>query len=88
MERGIRQGYPLSPFLFVLFLELFSGMITNLENEREIQEIKIGKLILAISHLFFADDILTFYRASVDQTKKLSNVWRLFVPGQIKASIR
>lgn len=37
MERGIRQRDPLSPFLFVLFLELFSKMITKLEDDREIQ---------------------------------------------------
>lgn len=71
MERGIRQGDPLSHFLFVLFLELLTRMITKLKDEGEIQGIKIGRLALAISHLFFANDILIFCKASVDQTSKI-----------------
>lgn len=71
MERGIRQGDPLSPFIFVLFLEFLSRMITKMDMEGEIERIKIGRSAPAISHIFFADDILIFCKASVEQTGKI-----------------
>lgn len=78
MERGIKQGDPLSSFLFVLFLEILSRMITNMENEGAIQGIKIGKLALVITHLLFADDILIFCRENVDQVGKVINCLKTF----------
>lgn len=71
MERGIRQGDPLSPFLFVLFMELLSRMIIKLENDGDIQGIRMGISALAITHLFFADDILIFCKATVAQASKI-----------------
>lgn len=76
MERGIKQGDPLSPFLFVLFLEILSRMITKLENERDIQGIKIEKLAPAIYHLFL---LMTFLSFAEPMLNKL---------GQAKALIR
>lgn len=67
LERGIRQGDPLSPFLFVLFLELLSRMLLKLEADGDIQGIKLNRLAPSITHLLFADDILIFCEASAGQ---------------------
>lgn len=72
-ERGFRQRDPLSPFPFVLFLEILSRMINKLETDGDIQSIKVARLATSISHLFFANDILIFCKASVEQASKIIN---------------
>lgn len=71
VDRGIRQGDPLSPFLFVLFLEILSRMITKLEDDGKIQGIKVARLAPSITYLFFADDILILCKASPIQAAKV-----------------
>lgn len=53
--RGLKQGDPLSPFLFILSAEVFSRM---LDKNQDINGIKVCRLASEVSHLFYADDIL------------------------------
>lgn len=66
LDKGIL--YPLS----VRFISrVLSRMITKLEEEGEIHGLKLGRLALPITHLFFADVILIFCRTEVNQTDKI-----------------
>lgn len=71
MERGIRQGDPISPFIFILFLELLSHMLNKLEIDGDIQGARLGINAPPITHFFFADDILIFCKALVAQASKV-----------------
>lgn len=64
--RGIRQGDPLSPSLFVIYMEMLSRLLTLEENSNHFKEIKICRYSPSISHLMFADDLLIFCRANTD----------------------
>lgn len=60
--RGLRQGDPLSPFLFVLCAQGLSSMLVDLEKRNFFKGIHIAQSAPTLSHLFFADDSLLFFK--------------------------
>jgi hypothetical protein len=65
LGRGLRQGDPLSPFLFILGAEVFSRLIFKEECSCSLQGLQITRNCSAIHHLLFADDLLIFGKATV-----------------------
>ncbi|KAK2354861.1 hypothetical protein QL285_092328 [Trifolium repens] len=74
-NRGIRQGDPLSPYLFILCADVFSGMITKAQNQSSINGIAIAQTAPKVSHLFFADDSIIFCRAKKDEPIQLKIIF-------------
>lgn len=66
-SRGIRQGDPLSPYLFDLCLEKLSHLIFDKMDIDEWVNLRAGRNGPFISHLPLADDILLFGEASKNQ---------------------
>jgi hypothetical protein len=63
--RGLRQGDPLSPFLFILGVEVFSRLMFKKECSGSLQGMQIGRNCSAIHHLLLVDDLLIFGKATV-----------------------
>jgi hypothetical protein len=63
-QRGLRQGDPLSPFLFIMGTEVLSCLLLRAENMEYIHGIRAARGCTPIIHLMFADDLLLFTRSS------------------------
>ncbi|XP_073003515.1 uncharacterized protein [Typha latifolia] len=55
-HRGLRQGDPLSPYLFILVSQILSGLINQKVSSGELKAFRVGDV--RISHLLYADDPL------------------------------
>ena len=60
MEKGLRQGDPLSPYLFILVSEALVYFLRKAHHMNLIEAVSIGKAKVSLKHLQFADDILIF----------------------------
>ncbi|XP_019180195.1 PREDICTED: uncharacterized protein LOC109175386 [Ipomoea nil] len=67
--RGIRQGDPLSSYLFIICAEGLSILLQQAEGCGDIHGIARGAP--SISHLFFADDSLLFFKANQRKAQKV-----------------
>ncbi|CAM8877709.1 unnamed protein product [Rhodiola kirilowii] len=72
-ERGLRQGDPLSPYLFVLCSDWLARSLEDQQSHNLIRGIKVARTAPMISNLMFADDSILFVRAEVDDIMRLKS---------------
>ncbi|XP_026410423.1 uncharacterized protein LOC113305622 [Papaver somniferum] len=70
-NKGIRQGDPISPFVFLLVGEALTFMIKKTQEEGLLSGFQAKSDGTVISHLQFSDDTLIFLDADVEQVKNL-----------------
>ena len=70
--RGIRQGDPLSPFLFLLCTEGLHRLISKVESEGAIHGFGLSKRKL--THLLFTDDSLLFCGSNRSECQKVLEI--------------
>ena len=70
-SRGLRQGDPLSPYLFILGQEVLSRLIEREFHRGSISGVKMNVNGLAFTHVMYADNIMLFAKANSKEVRIL-----------------
>ena len=77
-SRGIRQGDPLSPYIFIICMEYLSMAITKEVDGNNWTPLKFGRSRHCLSHCLFADDIILFSRTDDTSITTIQNILNIF----------
>ena len=83
-SRGLRQGNPLSPYIFILYMDFLRQLIEEKCSANRWQPVRANRNGLAFSHLFFVDDLVLFAKADQENCATIREVLDQFCsqPGQ------
>ncbi|KAL4347465.1 hypothetical protein GQ457_17G009390 [Hibiscus cannabinus] len=77
-QQGLRQGDPLSPFLFIIVANVLSTLLKREMASQSLIGFRMGRRCLVISHLLFADDCLIFSQADGKNCQSIMKIIKLF----------
>ncbi|KAJ9685133.1 hypothetical protein PVL29_017245 [Vitis rotundifolia] len=77
-SRGLRQGDPLSPFLFTLVADVLSRMLLRAEERNALEGFRVGRNRTRVSHLQFADDTIFFSSTREEDLLTLKSILLVF----------
>lgn len=77
-QSGLRQGDPLSPYLFFLCAEGLVALLKKAYSEKTFTGISIARNSPILTHLFFADDSLIFARADARKAEVILNILKQY----------
>ena len=76
--RGIRQGDPLSPYIFIMCMDYLGQLIQERCEDKSWIPVKASWRGPTFSHLFFADDLVLFAKANMENCLVIKKCWMNF----------
>ncbi|CAN1794473.1 Putative ribonuclease H protein At1g65750 [Linum perenne] len=77
-RRGLRQGCPLSPFLFLICAEGLSALVRQSVERNQMHGVRVCRGAPAVTHLLFADDSFFFFRAEVEEARRVKEIFQKY----------
>lgn len=77
--RELRQGDPLSPFLFIMEQDGLGRYIKKEMRERKIKGLRLWGNNMPITHQQFVDDITLFCEVSLREVRRMKKILDMFV---------
>ncbi|GKB62258.1 RNA-directed DNA polymerase, eukaryota, reverse transcriptase zinc-binding domain protein [Tanacetum coccineum] len=78
IKRGLRQGDPLSPFLFILVMEGLHNALSIIVSSVLIRGVTFGSPEVTISHLFYGDDVIITTEWNANDLDNILRVLQVF----------
>lgn len=79
-KRGLRQGDPLSTYLFLFCAEKLSTKLTTEESDGKITGCQVNPAAPSVTHLLFTDDNILFFKASVQEAEIVKEILKKYEP--------
>lgn len=73
-RRGLRQGDPLSPYLFLFCVEGLSNLLDNATETGRIHGCRVSPQTPEITHLLFTDDSFLFFKTKVEEANYIERL--------------
>ncbi|CAN1758076.1 Transposon TX1 uncharacterized 149 kDa protein [Linum perenne] len=77
-ERGLRQGCPISPFLFILCAEGLLGLFKRATLRGLVHGVRVCQRAPRVTHLLFADDSFFFSRADISEARCVRQIFETY----------
>ncbi|CAL2270845.1 unnamed protein product [Prunus armeniaca] len=77
-QRGLRQGCPLSPYLFLMCTEGFSSLLCGAERRGDLIGVQVARGAPSVTHLLFAYDSILFTKATKDACMALKTLFKIY----------
>jgi hypothetical protein len=77
-QRGLCQGDPLSPCLFLICAEAFSCLLNATEERGEMEGVRVCPDAPIINHILFADDSMLLFKIDEQSTNQLQSILSLY----------
>nr|DAD35521.1 TPA_asm: hypothetical protein HUJ06_006161 [Nelumbo nucifera] len=74
--RGIRQGDPLPPYIFILAVQALSLIIQDSVQNGRLHPLRFKRSGMSISHMFYTDDCLLFLKANIQNALQIKKKTR------------
>lgn len=76
--RGLGQGNPLSPYLFLLSIEDLINLLHHPEFQKSITGVHLCRSAPRLNHLLFSNDSLLFCKANMVENYAIHNILKLY----------
>lgn len=80
-SRGLRQGDPLSPYLFIIVANVLSSLMKQAVENGSIKGIRLNRRCPTLSHLLFADDSIFFMKGTILECQNLAMILNQYCLG-------
>lgn len=77
-KRGLRQGDPLSPYLFILCAEVLTGLCLQEQARGKFKGLRVARKSPQMNHLLFADDTVFYSSTSVKSCASLLRILKRY----------
>lgn len=78
LSRGLRQGDPMLPYLFILASKDLTAMLQKEERKGVLHGCRVARTTPSISHLLFVDDAFLFFRATIEECVVVKEVLQVY----------